>query len=213
MKNQKWDYNPSGNLMDQTTRRLMCSALLSDSIIKCYDVGDDETFWSGDIDMLLVNKDFKIDTLEIKAVGFGNARNSLDELSVFLEYISNDKKYLQTGGKQGVGCTRICKATYYLFYFTKIDYYLLFETKQLQDFLERNLEKFPSKASVTYGKNGSLVARRNALAFLHNDNEVVSKVFNDLAKRYENRNGGYTRIIKLKERRGDDALEVKIELV
>lgn len=153
-KNNKWDYNPSGNLMDQTTRRLMCSALLSDSIIKCYDVGDDETFWSGDIDMLLVNKDFKIDTLEVKAVGFGNARNSLDELSVFLEYISNDKKYLLSGGKQGIGCTRICKATYYLFYFTKIDYYLLFETKQLQDFLERNLEKFPSKASVTYGKNG-----------------------------------------------------------
>ena len=41
MKNQKWDYNPSGNLMDQTTRRLMCSALLSDNIIKVYDVGDD----------------------------------------------------------------------------------------------------------------------------------------------------------------------------
>ena len=51
------------------------------------------------------------------------------------------------------------------------------------------------------------------LDFLHNDNEVVSKVFNELAKTYETRNGGYTRIIKLKERRGDDALEVKLELV
>ena len=66
---------------------------------------------------------------------------------------------------------------------------------------------------VTYGKKGTLVSRRLALAFLHNDNEVVQKVFNDLAKRYENREGGYTRIIKLKERRGDDALEVKLELV
>ena len=66
---------------------------------------------------------------------------------------------------------------------------------------------------ITYGKDGSLVARRKALAFLHNDNEVVSKVFNELAKTYETRNGGYTRIIKLKERRGDDALEVKLELV
>lgn len=152
--NNKWDYNPSGNLMDETTRRLMCSALLSDSIIKCFNVGDDKTFWPADIDLLLVKKNFTIDTLEVKAVGFGNARNSLDELSVFLEYISNDKKYLQSGGKQGVGCTRICKATYYLFYFTKIDYYLLFETKQLQEFLENNLEKFPSKASITYGKDG-----------------------------------------------------------
>ncbi len=66
---------------------------------------------------------------------------------------------------------------------------------------------------VTYGKKGSLVARRNALAFLHNDNEAVKKVFDDLAKRYENRNGGYTRILKLNERQGDDALMVILKLV
>ena len=66
---------------------------------------------------------------------------------------------------------------------------------------------------ITYGKDGSLVTRRKALAFLHNDKDVTSKVFNELAKTYETRNGGYTRIIKLKERRGDDALEVRLELV
>ena len=76
----------------------------------------------------------------------------------------------------------------------------------------KEVRKFVDKM-ITYGKDGSLVARRKALAFLHNDNEVVQKVFNDLAKRYENRAGGYTRIIKLNERRGDDALEVKLELV
>lgn len=66
---------------------------------------------------------------------------------------------------------------------------------------------------ITYGKDGSLVARRKALAFLQNDNDVVKKVFNELAPRYANRNGGYTRILKLTERRGDDALMVILELV
>lgn len=66
---------------------------------------------------------------------------------------------------------------------------------------------------ITYGKRGTLVSRRKALAFLHNDTRVVDILFNDLAKKYENRNGGYTRILKLKERVGDDALEVRLELV
>ena len=43
--------------------------------------------------------------------------------------------------------------------------------------------------------------------------KFVDKIFNDLAKRYENRNGGYTQILKLAERRGDDALMVILKLV
>ena len=43
--------------------------------------------------------------------------------------------------------------------------------------------------------------------------ECVNKVFNDLAKRYEDRQGGYTRIIKTEERRGDNALMVILKLV
>ena len=66
---------------------------------------------------------------------------------------------------------------------------------------------------VTYGKKGTLVSRRLALAFLHNDEKCVNKVFNELAPRYKDRNGGYTRIIKMTERKGDNALEVILELV
>lgn len=76
----------------------------------------------------------------------------------------------------------------------------------------KEVRKFVDKM-ISYGKDGSLVARRKALAFLHNDNDTVKKIFNDLAPRYANRNGGYTRILKLTERRGDDALMVILELV
>ena len=76
----------------------------------------------------------------------------------------------------------------------------------------KEVRKFVDKM-ISYGKDGSLVARRNALAFLQNDKETAKKVFDDLAKRFENRNGGYTRILKLNERRGDDALVVILELV
>ena len=76
----------------------------------------------------------------------------------------------------------------------------------------KEVRKFVDKM-ISYGKDGSLVARRKALAFLHNDNTAVKKVFDELAPRYANRNGGYTRILKLTERRGDDALMVILELV
>ena len=75
----------------------------------------------------------------------------------------------------------------------------------------KEVRKFVDKM-ITYGKKGDLVSRRLALAFFHNDSEVVEKLFNDLAKRYESRNGGYTRILKLDERRGDGALISIIEL-
>ena len=76
----------------------------------------------------------------------------------------------------------------------------------------KEVRKFVDKM-ISYGKDGSLVARRKALAFLHNDKDVVNKVFNELAPRYAKRDGGYTRIIKLTERKGDDALQVRLELV
>ncbi len=66
---------------------------------------------------------------------------------------------------------------------------------------------------VSYGKKNTLVSRRLALAFLHNDEACINKVFNELAPRYASRAGGYTRIIKTEERRGDNALMVVLELV
>ena len=76
----------------------------------------------------------------------------------------------------------------------------------------KEVRKFFDKM-ISYGKKNTLVSRRLALAFLHNDKECVNKVFNELAPRYKERNGGYTRIIKTTERRGDNALMVILKLV
>ena len=76
----------------------------------------------------------------------------------------------------------------------------------------KEVRKFVEKM-ITYGKKGDLVSRRKALAFLHNDKATVDKIFTDLAKRYENRNGGYTQILKVAERRGDNSLMVILRLV
>jgi len=76
--------------------------------------------------------------------------------------------------------------------------------KEARKFLDR---------MVTYGKKGTVEARRDCAAFLMNNKEATKKVFDDLAIRYKDRDGGYTRILKLDERRGDDALIVIIELV
>ena len=76
----------------------------------------------------------------------------------------------------------------------------------------KETRKFVEKM-ITYGKNGDLVSRRKAYAFLHNDKKCIEKLFNELAPRYADRKGGYTRIIKKENRRGDDALVVILELV
>ena len=89
---------------------------------------------------------------------------------------------------------------------------ILHEKVETTEERAKEVRKFVDKM-ITYAKKGDLMSRRKALAFLENDKEVVKKLFDELSIRYKDRNGGYTRIIKLKERRGDDALIVSLELV
>ncbi|WP_338969466.1 50S ribosomal protein L17 [Spiroplasma endosymbiont of Labia minor] len=71
---------------------------------------------------------------------------------------------------------------------------------------------------ITLAKRQDLHARRQAVAWLRDidanaKETALHKLFTDLAKRFKNRNGGYTRILKLDNRRGDNAPMVIIELV
>ena len=65
---------------------------------------------------------------------------------------------------------------------------------------------------ITLGKKGSLSHRRQAIGFI-TDESVVRKVFDDLAERYADRDGGYTRVIKMEPRKGDGASMALLELV
>lgn len=75
----------------------------------------------------------------------------------------------------------------------------------------KELKPFVEKA-ITLGKKGSLHNRRQAISTLH-DLNVVDKIFSELSKRYQTRNGGYTRIMKFGFRAGDASPMAIIELV
>jgi large subunit ribosomal protein L17 len=77
------------------------------------------------------------------------------------------------------------------------------KAKEVRGFTER---------MISLGKEGTLHARRRALGFLRS-HDVVSKLFADVAGRFRERSGGYTRIIKTRRRVGDAADMVAIELV
>ncbi|KYD20694.1 MAG: 50S ribosomal protein L17 [Caldibacillus debilis] len=73
---------------------------------------------------------------------------------------------------------------------------------------------------ITLGKRGDLHARRQAAAFIRKETadaekkqDALQKLFSEIAPRYEDRQGGYTRILKIGPRRGDGSPMVIIELV
>ncbi|MDO5707178.1 MAG: 50S ribosomal protein L17 [Andreesenia angusta] len=65
---------------------------------------------------------------------------------------------------------------------------------------------------ITLAKKGDLHARRQVLAYVY-DETVVKNLFEEIAPKYEDRNGGYTRILKMGPRKGDAAEIVILELV
>ena len=79
----------------------------------------------------------------------------------------------------------------------------LTKAKELRSFVEK---------IITLGKKGDLVSRRKAISILQDEN-MTSKIFGTFAERYKDRKGGYTRIVKLTNRYGDNAPTAVIEFV
>ena len=90
---------------------------------------------------------------------------------------------------------------------------LLLENGQVETTLTRAKEvRSLAEKMITLGKKNTLASRRAALAFITKE-AVVTKVFNELAPAYADRNGGYTQIFKMGPRRGDAAEMAIIKLV
>ena len=89
----------------------------------------------------------------------------------------------------------------------------LLENGKIETTVTRAKEVRPiAEKMITLGKKGTLAARRQVMAFVTKE-DVVVKLFDEIAPSYKERNGGYTRIIKTGPRRGDAAEMAIIELV
>lgn len=89
----------------------------------------------------------------------------------------------------------------------------LLENGRIETTVTRAKEVRPiTEKMITLGKNGTLAAKRQAFAFITKE-DVVIKLFDEIAPKYKERSGGYTRIIKTGPRRGDAAEMAIIELV
>ena len=89
----------------------------------------------------------------------------------------------------------------------------LLEKGRMETTITRAKEVKPlAEKMITLGKKNTLASRRAALAFITKE-DVVTKVFTEIAPKYAERNGGYTRIMRLGARRGDAAEMAIIELV
>ena len=87
------------------------------------------------------------------------------------------------------------------------------DTGKMETTVTRCKEIAPlAEKMITLGKKNTLASRRSALSFIKRE-DVVTKVFSEIAPGYEDRNGGYTRITRTGPRRGDSAELAIIELV
>lgn len=89
----------------------------------------------------------------------------------------------------------------------------LLENGKIETTVTRAKEVRPlAEKMITLGKKNTLASKRQALSFITKE-DVVKKLFDEIAPKYAERNGGYTRIVRIGVRRGDNAEMAIIELI
>ena len=144
------DYCKKGHDDDLIIRTLLSRELVNDTIIYVKDIDDDLFFRSLDCDLLLVNKSNNIKMAEVKADDYPPINNVK---YIFLEYISNSNKYKSSRGHDGLGCILTSKCDYFIFYFIKLDKYLVVDSNKLKEFVKNNIMKYKTKEATTYSPN------------------------------------------------------------
>jgi len=115
--------------------------------------------------------------------------------------------------KHGVSGRKLSRPTSQrlLMYRTQVADLIRHERIRTTEAKARELRGLAEKV-ITLGKNGTLHDRRRALAFI-TDERMIKKVFEELAPRYSDRPGGYTRIVKMEPRKGDAAPMALLEFI
>ena len=179
MNKENYDYNPVGNRNDRICRALLSKELLSNTITHIIDVGSDAYFWKEDIDLICISnhKKNRFITVEIKADGF---RPINGKKYIFCETISNSNKYLMSSGKEGIGNLFVTKSNFIIYYFIHTDTYLVIDTKELQEFVKKNMQQYTVKSSSTYGYDGNVLYTSYGLLVPINDilQHLNSKLIN-----------------------------------
>lgn len=149
------DYCKKGHDDDKIIRSLLTKELVNDKTIYVYDIDHDEFFRELDIDLILTNYLFKYASVECKADDFPVLRDG--KKYIFLELISNSKKYESSGGLDGLGCILSSKSHFFIFYFIKYDYYLIINSRKLREFIKNNENKYKKKTSHTWSPDNRII--------------------------------------------------------
>lgn len=145
------DYCRKGHDDDRIIRTLLKKELVNDKTQHVLDVDSDDFCRKHDIDLMLINKVYDTTTAEVKADDFPALKDG--KKYIFLELVSNSKKFKESDGKDGLGCILTSKAKHFIFYFIKYDYYLVIESQKLRDYILKNKDKYEEKKATTWSPN------------------------------------------------------------